>query len=647
MIRLLQPVDSVRYNSLDTYGSDGRLTRCMCYIGRRIGQTCPGYYDASSLIFRDETTRVIDRARTIKPHRRLPGTARSTASTQSPSPSMSPSWTSSPVLAILSDHIARDPTQENGCQSNEKGSESINGENLSQDDKENSPDGKGKEEEGYWDKDMDVIVDGYPPFVLEDVNSILDNTNEVSWELSSSFADPPPFLGSDLDAQVMSLLFTPAAPSESLHEMGINYFMSNYVLKDSGPCPGFLNYTSDIFHNPIGDTDLAQVAVCAVGLAGLAGTTGAESIMCKARSSYAEAIERVNAALIDPAMAMNDSTVFAVMALGLFESITCSGEESLEAWKHHINGAANLLMHRGIDQFRTKLGVRIFGETVSHVLTLCSCYGLPVPPRLRLLRVEMERKVACKGPSWALSTLHIEVMDLFHRVDPEEETPSLPNEWESLLSQAVELDRRIENLAAELPIHWRFKTVCDPGANSQVVYHGTYHIYYNTWVGKVWDGMRACRIILNQVIYCLLLREGLAWAPDELTPDKGAYAGMVQRVADTTTEMRDGILASVPQMLGYVQHEAAMGTSYLDCSTGGVPHLVPASGAYFLLWYLYLAGSLPINTEDTRAWVVDRLRAIRSATGIQKAGYLADTLENDRAFLSAVLPTNEFLFPSF
>jgi hypothetical protein len=346
-------------------------------------------------------------------------------------------------------------------------------------------------------------------------------------------------------------------------------------------------------------------------------------------------------------MASNDSTIFAVMVLGLFETITCSGNESLEAWRHHINGAAELLMHRGPAQFRTKQGLQIFGEAVSHVLTLCSRYGHPVPPRLRFLRVEMGGNVAYKAPSWVLSSAHIEVMDLYHRVDPDQKAPFLRDEWEKLLSHAAELDRRLEDLVAELPAHWRFKTVSDPGANPRIVYQSTYHIYYNTWVAKVWNGIRGCRIILNQAIYCLLLREGLTWAPHELSPNGGAYMGLWQRALDTTTEMRDGILASVPQMLGFVHHEPDTGTSYLDCSGAGMPRLIPASGAYFLLWYLFLAGSLPVNTPETRGWVVARLRTIRSAMGIQKAGYLADVMETDPAFLSAALSTTDFLLPIF
>lgn len=154
--------------------------------------------------------------------------------------------------------------------------------------------------------------------------------------------------------------------------------------------------------------------------------------------------------------------------------------------------------------------------------------------------------------------------------------------------------------------------------------------------------------MLNQAMYCLLTRELVAWAPQDLSPEGGLYTALLQRVSDTTTLMRDGILASVPQMLGFVRHDPATGTSYLDCNnTGNTWNFVPASGAYFLLWYLFLAGSLPINELETRAWVVDRLNAIRSETGIQQAEHLADALKTNSAFLDAKLLRNEFLVPNF
>ncbi|KAJ9130088.1 Fungal transcriptional regulatory protein, N-terminal [Pleurostoma richardsiae] len=601
----------------------------ICGQCRRMGQECPGYRDVSSLVFRDETTRVIDRARA----RRAP---RPASDTQSSAPSASgASSTGSYPLAPMS---------------------RVGSSELADDDDDQGDDEEAEEEEGGSGDSDDVDE------TMSDALARTDHGDGGALWGPGQLASTPPTstLRSSSPSGTVDpaavLLFSPAAPSESLPGLGARFFLANYVLHESGPSPGFLDYTMDVLQDPRSDSALVEAGVCAAGLAGLANTTGSATVMHKARASYADALQRVNVALASPRTARDDSTVLAVMVLGIFETITCAGEESLAAWTRHVQGAADLVIHRGTAQFDTPLGLHVFQEAVSHVLTLCSRYGQAVPPRIRFLRAEAAQRIPADDPAWTLSGAHIEVMDLYQRVDPERTAPCLPDEWEHLLSHAVEIDRRLEGLFdAKLSLHWRFKTVTDPAASPQLVYRGTYHVYYDTWVAKVWDGMRACRILLNQVIYCLLLREGLAWAPHELAADGGAYAGLLRKAVATTVAMRDGILASVPQMLGFVHHDAATSTSYLDCSAAGPaataadpPRHVPASGAYFLLWHLFLAGSLPMNPPETRDWVVDRLRAIRAMTGIQKAEYLADSIEKRPIFNAGVLMTgDDLLLPAF
>ena len=432
---------------------------------------------------------------------------------------------------------------------------------------------------------------------------------------------------------------SPAAPYQSLDDLVMNYFVANYVMKDSGPCPGVFSYTGRILADSAGDAELVRVAIRAVSFAGLGSTTGSDSIMRSARTNYIDAIKRVNMTLVD-SRANNDSTIFAVMVLGLFESITCSCDESFEAWKHHINGVASLLVHRGAAQFRTKVGLQIFGEAISYVITLCWQYDHPVPPRLRFLRGEVEHNKDGKSPSWILGTVHMEGIDLYNEVRPDQGTAFLAGTWKDLLSRAVKLDQLLENLFAQLPESWHFETVTDNTADPSIVFQGKYHIYYNTWIAKMWNGMRACRILLNEVIRCLLLREGLMWAPREFS-DGGFYVKF-QRASDVMTVMRDDILASVPQMLGFIQHEATTGLSYVIRCSSTSTHFVPASGAYFIIWYLYLAGSLLLNAPETREWIVNRLHSIRSMTGIQKAAYLAKLIEKDTGHLNTTLSASQF-----
>ncbi|KAJ3496712.1 hypothetical protein NLG97_g2455 [Lecanicillium saksenae] len=428
-----------------------------------------------------------------------------------------------------------------------------------------------------------------------------------------------------------SISAPPTTPATTLRALGMNYFLINYVIPKSAPCPGKLNYSLDLLNDPLEDTALVEIAIHAVGLASVASITNASSLMYKARLSYTEALTRVHAALSDSCKITKNSTLFAALILSMFETITCSNDASVEAYRHHIDGIANLLMLRGAEQFGSSIGSQIFAESFSHVIILQSHYGRSVSPRLRLLRRAMEEKFAQKAPSWFLSSVHIDVMDLMREVNPDEETPFLRDRWTTLLSQAVALDRKLEHLFTTLPAGWEFQTIHDPAYDPRIVWQGNYHVYSHAWVGKVWDAMRACRIILQEAIFCLLSREGQEWAPQQLAAG-GARAGLLQESVSVSMELRDDILASVPYMLGFVQQDGTLGS----------PSLVPASGPSSAIWYLHLAGRLPFNTEEIRSWIVDRLRAVRSITGIQKAGYLAESVQGYSAVQSPGLPTNGF-----
>lgn len=422
--------------------------------------------------------------------------------------------------------------------------------------------------------------------------------------------------------------FTPLPPvlSYSLSDLGTNYFVANYVTDVSDACPpGVFNYVSSILGDYAGDIQLAQAAIQAVGLAGIAtsASSGAEGVMRVAFSSYSDAVRRINSALSDPVAARNDSTIFAAMIMGIFEGITCSTEASMEAWGHHINGVANLVIHRGASQLNTKTGFGIFNEAFSQIITLCARYRRPVPPQLRYFFDEMGRRMGAKLPSRMLSTYFGKVMDLHARIKPVGHEGFEETEWKSLVLQAVELDENLDAIFARVPPAWQFEKVVDPLADPTLVYKGRYDLYQSVWVAKVYNGMRTCRVLLNQSLYTLVVKK-----PPTLTaaePVEGLpkpYSSLSQHVVTCLMRMRNEILASVPQILGHLS------PGY----KAGMTSPVPAAGPYAVLWHVYLAGGLPVNSPETRQWAINKLHEIRKTTGIRKATYFAHLLETNSEF---------------
>jgi len=79
----------------------------------------------------------------------------------------------------------------------------------------------------------------------------------------------------------------------------------------------------------------------------------------KALNEYTQALMGTNQALRDPEQQRTDSTLAAVLLLGLFENITAK-QIGMLAWGSHIEGAIQLVKQRGRKQLRTKNGLMLF-----------------------------------------------------------------------------------------------------------------------------------------------------------------------------------------------------------------------------------------------------------------------------------------------
>ena len=102
----------------------------------------------------------------------------------------------------------------------------------------------------------------------------------------------------------------------ALENQGIRYFMANYVMNDSDLCAGHL---TNLLSDRTTRSRTLQVAMGAVGLAGLSNQRSDPSLMTKARNEYAVALRMTKNHLADPLRCKQDRTLTAVALLGLFE----------------------------------------------------------------------------------------------------------------------------------------------------------------------------------------------------------------------------------------------------------------------------------------------------------------------------------------
>lgn len=443
---------------------------------------------------------------------------------------------------------------------------------------------------------------------------------DPAWLLDAAAAGPSNFMIGNSSPQ--------AAISSSipLDDLGINHFINSYVDYGSEASPGFFGYAIPMLALEE-DSKIIAPAMRAVGLAGLANldTSRKNELMRNSRSSYAEAIDLVNQAVASTdGAAQRDATIVSVLILGLYESNTCSSNTSLDAWAGHVDGAAALLASRGVAQFRTSSGMRIFFDALSLLMARCAQAGIALPPRIRLLRAQAARFTDVSDPAWIMAGAFIDVMEIHRRVDPDNsKSPLRPDEWEQCLAQTVVVDRELASRFdfSQLPAKWLFKTISDPLGDSQIIYQNTYHIYPDTGVAKIWNGMRACRLIANTVILSILRRDAVA-AGETLA--SGQYSDLCQQAGEIVGQMRTDILASAPQLMGHVSYPSLC---LVTQDRGDLCPLPPAN-SWFTMWYLYLVGAASADSPESRSWVANQLRGIREVTGIEKASYFSDLVES-------------------
>ncbi|KAH6677231.1 C6 finger domain protein [Halenospora varia] len=625
---------------------DKALPECgQCY---RTGHECGGYRDPSSFIFHDESSKVIDKARSRATKRRTP------LASQEYRPAERIGSHSLPEDALLrvavqstfsyeADSVFVDNDLPLDFFDDYQNTFTPNGASLesgTRDEGSSTRDDIGSEE-GNNNNDGDGN-DNNNEDLFNDQNT---SNNEAASQNNNAIARP------------FSL---------PLDMIGLNFFLSYYVVRQSGPSSGFLDYTFAILAQE-GGNEMLEGAILALGFTGLARTTQQQDLMHRSTMMYARTKERIKRALAEPHDVRKDSTIVTMLILALYEF---SNNRSLENWKHHITGATSLLALRGKTQLTTAVGIQIFKDVFSHLLLSCIYVAFPMPPRMRMLRIEAAEAVGASDPYWVATGAAVELLDLYQHIRPagysflnsnpssttsyyssttlgRSGTLNMPvQDLERHLSQALEIDQRLESLSSECSPEWQFAIKRNRHPHSSLdrtcVQGDVYHIYHDVWVANVWNLIRICRVLSTHAIGHLVLRTANA---DGNWFFSNQYADRLQQVSRIMMSIRDDILASVPQQMGYVaslaqeqqqQHlkrsttggpsssgiqptesssaasssAATPSLSYspsFPLSSDQITYTGSAIGGYFASWALVIVGSLHCLEDEARAWTVAQL----------------------------------------
>ena len=383
------------------------------------------------------------------------------------------------------------------------------------------------------------------------------------------------------------------------------------------------------------DDETLFASVHAVGLASFANQYNAPQILKKARKHYVSALQLTNAALCSPAAATKDSTLIAVMLLGLFETITAGDLAPKDSWENHIKGAMLLVCMRGLEQLKTRIGVRLLKQTIDSVEVSCVQRAVRVPAEVLALRDLVSLFVNVDQAPWRFSEWVIRLAAFRAAMKDD-----LLFDPEGKIERAQQLDADLVRIMTAAGPEWQYETLLVE-TKSPSFFTDHYHLYPSHRHTEMWNSMRQSRVFLNQIIHDVIVRESRS----SFRTQRSSWRAADLRSADhNLTEMSVEICASVPQWTEefstpvkppplvvspatFEWHQA-----FSECLPSASPDTIPSpiASGYFLIWPLFMVGSLPGSSIPLRAWCINRLRFIGSRRRIPQAVLAADALQLGR-----------------
>jgi hypothetical protein len=115
--------------------------------------------------------------------------------------------------------------------------------------------------------------------------------------------------------------------TQSLKELSMAFYWTNYVLPNPTSTNGYLDYLSILYSKRPTSAALSEV-ITSLGMAGISNLRKSSEIMVEARRSYATALRLTNTALADPTQVKTDETLMAVLLLAFYE--VCPNIDSIK-----------------------------------------------------------------------------------------------------------------------------------------------------------------------------------------------------------------------------------------------------------------------------------------------------------------------------
>jgi Fungal Zn(2)-Cys(6) binuclear cluster domain len=329
-----------------------------------------------------------------------------------------------------------------------------------------------------------------------------------------------------------------------------------------------------------------------------------------AREYYAKAISAMKLTLQDTQEVMADETLYAVLLLSGYETITCTSEK-LIGWAAHVSGAATLLIHRGKESFERPFASRMFHfarrSIVLYHIQTCT-------PTARIFKSLDEPASLDENEEDRLFSIMARLPQIQHRERESLDRPTTPkNGCEiALLHLAKLVDGQLVAWQNNLPPAWSItiaQSIHVPDAPNihALFFPKEIHKYRDFRTARVSNLCRVSRIILQSIIVRLHNRMQLT---DDMDCARTSIQKLVDEICSSVSYLSGDELSKMrlpePQTLSVrnAGERSPVTTEEKHSSR---------SGRYCLFWPLYVASSVTCVPSSQRKWMRQQLLSFGEA----------------------------------
>jgi hypothetical protein len=180
----------------------------------------------------------------------------------------------------------------------------------------------------------------------------------------------------------------------------------------------------------------------------------------------------------------------------------------------------------------------------------------------------------------------------------------------SISQFALHLDADLEQWRLSLPSYWSYTVAASLDDSERYSFNGTYHIYSDPWICRMWDHYRWMRILVHELILSYLPspRECILRSTDDQfleIQDQQQASASLSIISSLATDICTSIASTLYRL-----------APQPPCMSGSTPGPPRVGGIFMVLWTLRIAGGAMGVPAELHRWAVQVLERIGSTMGI-------------------------------